>query len=367
MPMKLYRYEKMLFSLLGNALNGIPVKEELFDGRSEQEWLKCYELAADQGVMGIAWDAVMALPAEIQPPKALKIRWALAVENYDKTYQRYCRTAGELSEFYARHGIGMVQMKGVGLSTYYPVPSRRQGGDIDIYTYSLDHAEMTDAQANEMADQLMRDKGVEVEMHSYKHSNFFFKGIPVENHKFFLNVEHYSASAEADKLLHDHLNPTPVTLEGGYEINIPSKEFNSIFIIVHALQHFTTGLALHHLCDWACVLNKVGQDLPLSVGEEPFRNAVRAMTQLCRQILGTDVPEEYETEKIEEILLKEMVRPKFHKSTIPEKPLSLIWYKTRRFVYSARLRSKVWDVTFPIELWRSIVAHLKDPSTILAR
>ncbi|MCS3155123.1 nucleotidyltransferase family protein [Phocaeicola dorei] len=43
-------------------------------------------------------------------------------------------------------------MKGVGLSTYYPIPSHREGGDIDIFTYSADHSRKSDAEANLLAD-----------------------------------------------------------------------------------------------------------------------------------------------------------------------------------------------------------------------
>ena len=97
-------------------------------------------------------------------------------------------------------------MKGVGLSTYYPIPSHREGGDIDIYTFSADKNRMTDEQANRLADELMERQGIPIEMHSYKHSNFYYKGIPVENHKVFLNVEHYPIAVQVDALLKRYWN-----------------------------------------------------------------------------------------------------------------------------------------------------------------
>ena len=78
-------------------------------------------------------------------PEALKLNWAMAVENYEKRYRRYCHTIAELSAFYKIHGITTVQLKGVGLSTYYH--SFAQGrGDIDIFTYSADHSRKSDAE-----------------------------------------------------------------------------------------------------------------------------------------------------------------------------------------------------------------------------
>ena len=91
---------------------------------------------------------------------------------------------------YATHGIRTVQLKGVGLSALYPVPSHREGGDLDIYTFSADASKLTDGQANALADELMRRQGIDVKMRSYKHSNFRYRDVPVESHKCFLNVQH---------------------------------------------------------------------------------------------------------------------------------------------------------------------------------
>ncbi len=362
--MKIRKHEDMLFALLRYAINGVEMQEDLFRDCSKKDWMLCHMLAVEQGVMAIAWDAVMALPAEMQPERGIKLKWALAVEKYSETYSRFCKAIKELSDFYASHGIATVQLKGVGLSTYYPVPQRRQGGDIDIYTYSMDKSRMTDAEANALADELMRQKGIKIDQHSYKHSNFFYKGISIENHKYFTNVEHYDASAEANRLLIDNFNPCTAVLDGKYEIMVPSPEFNGIFIIMHAMQHFTSGMTLHHLCDWACVLNRTGQDLATQISDTRFAAAVRAYTQLCRKYLGTDVPEEEGLGEIEDILLKEMLDPKYCAKNAPDGKVRILWYKTKRFIYSLKLRSMVFETSPVMEIWRSIVAHIVHPETI---
>ncbi len=365
--MQLRKYEEMLLSMLGYAINSVELPEELFATASQDDWNRTYKLAVEQGVMAIAWDAVLAMPKEIQPERGLKLRWGIAVEKYTETYRRYCKTIKELSDFYASHGIATVQLKGVGLSTYYPVPERRQGGDIDIYTYSMDRSGMSDEQANKLADDLMKERGIEVENHSYKHSNFYFKGIPIENHKFFTNVSHYTAAAEANGILLEHFKPYPAVLDGKYEIMVPSPEFNSVFIIMHALQHFTSGLALHHICDWACVLKKTSQKLPLEIKDKRFVNAVRAVSQLCRKYLGTDIPAEEGLENLEDIIMKDILAPEFRKGEIPHNPIGILWYKTKRFVYTTNLQSKVWTISSLKALWKSIVSHVLRPETILMR
>ena len=93
----LNRVEQVLFALVGSGLalmKNIPGcqdggegslsgrKMELPDGGSltAKEWEQCYRMACKQGVMAIAWDGVMKLPKELQPPVGIKIQWAMAVE-----------------------------------------------------------------------------------------------------------------------------------------------------------------------------------------------------------------------------------------------------------------------------------------------
>ena len=213
--------EQMLFALLRSSLHEQEVEQVFFHEATDNDWKQCYQTAISQGVMALAWDGVMRLPQELHPAKNLKLAWAMAVERYETKYLRYCKTVNELSAFYAQHGITTVQLKGVGFSTYYPVPSHREGGDIDIYTYSSDKNKMSDADANALADTLMQEQGIEVEMHSYKHSNFYYKGVPIENHKSFLNVKDIKEAVLANELLNRYLNPREVSLAEG-RVLIPS-------------------------------------------------------------------------------------------------------------------------------------------------
>ena len=244
----LHTSEQMLFALLRSSLHKREVETGFFQKVSEEDWKQCYRLAIEQGVMALAWDGILYLPQDLQPSRGLKLKWAMAVKRYEAKYQRYCKTVDELSTFYAGHGIEMVQLKGVGFSTLYPVPSHREGGDIDIYTWSADKNKMRDADANALADTLMQNQGIVVEHHSYKHSNFYYKGIPVENHKAFLNVKDIKEAVLANEILQRELKPRCVELSSG-KVQIPSPTFNALFIAFHAMQHYGSGLALHHLCD----------------------------------------------------------------------------------------------------------------------
>ena len=70
----------------------------------------------------------------------------------------------------------------------------------------------------------MEEKGIEVDFeHSEKHSMFYYKGIPIENHKTFINSETYRIAVKMDKLL----QKTATTRIGG--IGRKMLHFNPIF------------------------------------------------------------------------------------------------------------------------------------------
>lgn len=252
----------------------------------------------------------------------------------------------------------------MGLSTYYPIPSHREGGDIDIFTYSADHSRKSDAEANRLADRLMEEKGIEVDLeHSEKHSMFYYKGIPIENHKTFINSETYHIAVKMDKLLQELLQPVSAELDGKYPIFIPSSTFNTVFLAFHAAQHYARGLALHHLCDWACLLNRYGLHIPEEVTDIRFRNMMLAMTHLCNDYLGTSVPV-YGGEGLAEEILREIIRPPYTKFVPAKNKWSILVYKTKRMLHTHRACNSVLRISLCKWVGNSILLHLRSPYTI---
>ena len=357
--------EQMLFALLRSSLHEKEAELSFFQNITGDHWKECYQLAVSQGVMALAWDGVLMLPNELQPPRALKLAWGLAVEKYEARYLRYCKVVDKISKFYAEHGITTVQLKGVGFSTLYPVPSHREGGDIDIYTYSSDRSEMSDAQANILADTLMVEQGIEVENHSYKHSNFYYMGIPVENHKVFLNVKDMKEAECANGILQRELDPQTVSLAYG-QVNIPSAKFNTLFIAFHAFQHYGSGLALHHLCDWAVILKNYGLLFPQQMMESRFYDGVKALTVLCNKLLGTNVQVDGD-EKLAQKILGEILDPAYTVHVPCKTKIGVFLYKTRRFIHNYRIKSHIFDISLAKHVWGSAISHIRNPKTIFER
>ncbi len=362
------RYERMLLALLCGALHGKQPEREPFDNATEEEWRQCYRLAAVQGVRALAWDGIMLLPAELWPPRTIKLTWAADVERCERKYLRYVATADELSHFYAQHGIRMMQLKGVGLSHVYPVPAHREGGDIDIYTWSADRDLMSDSEANSLADKLMRQQDIAVDTRAtHKHSEFFYKGIPVENHKTFVDVERGRTAMTVERILHERMHPQLTVLDGG-EVLTPAPDFNTLFVAYHALSHYGSGLTLHHLCDWACLCMRYGRCMPTDMTDRHFLHFVSALTQLSNRLLGTDIPDDTGApEALAHEVLMEMLRPPFAKTVPTRNPAGIIIYKTRRFAHRLRIRRKVVGEPVYMEILRSIVKHLCMPELIFGK
>ena len=229
--MKLNRSEQMVLALLKASLNNVAVENKPFTNVSAQEWEKCYATASKQGVLALAWEGVQTLQLELQPSKQLKFRWALSVDKYEAKHRKYCQTVQELQQLYREHGIVAVQMKGVGFSAGYNFPCHREGGDIDIYTYSADTSRMSHREANDLADSLMEKMGNPVDMHTYKHSNFNFNGIPVENHKMFVNMH---VNKRFMQPMNDHLLKVLSPVETSLRTD---HSFSGRLSLFHALLH----------------------------------------------------------------------------------------------------------------------------------
>ena len=364
--LELNMVEKMLLALLRSSLHQKEAETVFFSNVSLEEWKQCYQLAAQHGVMALAWEGVMTLPDALRPPKALKVNWGLAVEDYERKYRRYCRTDDKLSKFYAKHGIAMVQLKGVGYSHLYSIPSHREGGDIDIYTFAAEGSGMTDAEANALADRLMLEKGIDVDMsHNVKHSCFTYQGITIENHKAFLDVEQYDVAPLVEKILKRCMDPQITSLDEG-QVLTPSVAFNTIFIAFHALGHFPGLLTLHHLYDWAVLIKRYGVQLPDELKDKSLLDGIAALTHLCNEFLGTSVPVERGKET-SEIIKVDMLRPKYPNNVPVSGKIAILIFKTKRMLHAYRLKNIIMHYPLWKCIWGSIVTHIKEPKTIFNR
>lgn len=365
--LRLTKADRMLLTLLRASIGtgGESLPEDLFAGAGAEDWDRCYRLASAQGVRALAWDGILTLSPEQQPPRAQKLLWGADVSAYEDRYKYYCRAVSDLMTFLAEHGIASVQLKGTGMSSCYPVPSHREGGDIDIYTWSADPSNMNDAEANALTDRLMEDRGLLVDReHSVKHSLFYWQGVPVENHKTFLNVTMYSTAADLDRLLYPLLRPRAVALGEDSRVFVPSPEFNTVFVAFHTVQHYGAGLTLHHLCDWACLLRHYGLSLPPEVTDPKVLRGISALTAIARDCFGVEAEPPVDPAGLDRRMLAEALHPSYSVRLPAMSRPAVLLYKTRRMLHRLHINREVVDESALKYILSSIVIHIRKPKSI---
>lgn len=234
----------VLFAALKSALFGAKVKYSLYRVLSEEEWNCFFRVSSQQGVLAIVYDVISQLPACCQPPRTIKLQWALSVKAIEKRYKTQLLGAKRLSELWSDEGIQTVVMKGLSLSKYYPVPSHRECGDFDCY---LPNGKYEDG--NIIAER----SGAKVNREWYKHSQIYYHGMMAENHNYLVTTRKGKSAKELNAILIDRLGKlTPLE---GTNILLPSADFTALFVTYHSLAHFISeGITLRHLCDWACFM-----------------------------------------------------------------------------------------------------------------
>jgi hypothetical protein len=286
--MVLSKENSTLFSLLRHAIWQNRDGEQIDFDLTTLEWQRLIENAASLGVLAVAFDALPKGEALPGLSKELMIRWGLSVQRFEDRNRRQRVALRELIAYFREKQIEVLLLKGLGLAENYPLPAYRECGDLDIYLFG-DY---------EKGNQVIEALGIEVDRKSSKHSNFFFKGIPVENHLSFLDVD----SSQTDKNLEVHLHK--ILKEQGYEtimiddieVRIPTPDFTSLFLARHDITHFlSSGLVLRHFCDIGLFFSRNAGRINFEsfrkiMTEEHQFDLFSSFTQLAHLYLGMPAP-----------------------------------------------------------------------------
>ena len=106
------------------------------------DWDALFNLSVRQCVPALVLDGLQRLYGAAGHPdnarmsaegRLCKLRWAGLVMKMEQQYALHWRTVAELAAFYEGEGIGLMLLKGIGLSLYWPRPDHRPVGDIDVF------------------------------------------------------------------------------------------------------------------------------------------------------------------------------------------------------------------------------------------
>jgi len=358
--MVLSKENSTLFALLRYAIWQNRDGEQINFDLTSQEWQRLIENAANMGVLAIAFDALPKGEALPGLSKELMIRWGLSVQRFEDRNRRQREALKELIAYFREHQIEVLLLKGLGLAENYPLPAHRECGDLDIYLFG-DYKK---------GNQVIEELGIEVDRESSKHSSFFFKGIPVENHLSFLDI----TFTPTDKNLEVHLNR--ILKEQGYEtimiddiaVRIPTPDFTSLFLTRHNITHFlASGLVLRHFCDMALFFSHNAERINFEsfrkiITEEQQFNLFSSFSQLAHLYLGmleTSLPVPDKCVTITERVLYDTLNNEYRKINM-EKRMNW-WVPKRKVISVIHLVHSKWkyDLTGKWEFYHRLVRSIK--------
>lgn len=360
-----------LFTLLRTAAGRERPGDGSFSGLSAPAWQVLYQLAVRQGVAGIVWDGILKseqtgrLAPENAPPRELRIGWCFHVEELERCHERQRRAIVRLAEFYRNHGIPTMLLKGHGLARCYPIPEHRPCGDIDIWLYG--HQQEADTA-------LQAAWNIAVDTSKHHHTTFTVEGVMVENHYDFLNVHAHASNRRIERTLqHLAAQPGEEFVIGDAHVQLPSADFNALFLLRHAAAHFAAErIVVRHVMDWAMFVEQYHAQinwphLKRIAREMNMHRFLDCLNSLSIDWLGMDasfVPPFERNPALECRMATEILAPEFDEAVPKGSIPKVLRFKFRRW-WANRWKHRIvyregLVATFFIQLW----SHLLKPRSL---
>lgn len=272
---------KSYYTLMSMVAYGLNIIDK-FAPANEARWTEVFQLSERHGVLALAFDGLERLIKEDDRynnliSKECKLHLLGRVLNLEKLYERQTHILCKLTHFYEIHNIRTLVLKGYGMSLYYPVPSHRTCGDIDVYLYG----------DIDKSDGILEEAGVKIYRENSHHSTFKIDGIMIENHRTLFDVEIHKSNLRFEKIFQELLQRPQDNIElRGQKLFRPCATLNAIHLIRHTGGDFVFGKIMLRqvvdICvffssrpdiDWRYVLHVLKEE-----GMMPFYNA---MATIC--------------------------------------------------------------------------------------
>lgn len=243
--------ESKFFELLRVALG---TQKELTSTISLEEWDEIPEIAVKQSVMGLLMSAIEKLPKGQRPPNNILLAIHERVEETEAKNRYMNKLTYATSKRFEVDGFPNCILKGQGIATLYPNPLRRESGDIDVWLqgdrdkiieYVRSVGEAHEPSPLHIAFELKDGTTVEAHFTPSYYSN------PFTDRKF----NKWAKAQQTEQTKHY------VPFDNSTKLPIPTNEFNIIFILSHAYQHFIgTGVGLRQIIDYFYVLKHAHEE-----------------------------------------------------------------------------------------------------------
>lgn len=227
-----------------------------------EEWQVVFEMTMKQNLVGVCFAALRRLSANAGSGLSTMglterqyLTWMGMAARIQQQWEHHETFIARLADFYQRHGIDMMLLKGYGLSLNYPEAKLRIPGDVDVYL-SDNVAGSSWRQGvpvwKKADDAIRKEFNVEVRNDSEHHTTFTLDGIMVENHYDFVNTRIRRSSQKLEKVFKELAkDKSNVVSVKGMKVYLPSDRLNAVFLLRHCAGHFASeGITLRNVLDW---------------------------------------------------------------------------------------------------------------------
>lgn len=210
---------------------------------SDGEWKGLFDSAKSQALLGICFTGIEQLPKNQRPPKSILIQWLVCTEQIERTNCLLNSQAKELTSLFEKGGFESSILKGQGVAQLYPIPKRRQSGDIDIWISGE-------------RDNIVKFARTNGQVHSVsiKHAKFkYFNDTEVEIH--FIPTWFYNPINHRKWIIWENNVKDQQFCISDIGFSIPTIQFNLVYSMIHIYRHlFDEGIGLRQLMDYYYIL-----------------------------------------------------------------------------------------------------------------
>ena len=242
-------------------------------------------VARHQGVCAVLLDEMERLPKEQRPPKPLLMQLIARTAVVERAYAMHRERIASLAEFYRRHGVRMLLLKGYGCSLCWPKPEHRPTGDIDIWLFGK----------KDEADACVEaELGIRVHREYHKHSTFVYGGVEVENHAKFIDDVSHKSNIRFERTLVSVLEREECLASPIDNVLLPPPTFNALFLLRHTGEHFASNeITLRHVLDVGTFFGRYHSQIDWTLvfnvyKEERMLRFFNAIATICVEYMGMD-------------------------------------------------------------------------------
>ena len=265
-------------------------KDALSKVPTEKHWEEMQDLAVVQTLTGVLLDGIERLPAEQRPTQDLLLEWigeTLIIEAQNKQQRQVFQKAYSCLE---KGGVKVAFMKGLVCGARYPIPERRECGDIDFV--------VKDAFFSRTLDLLEEIGEVDQNLVHEHHGMVYVDDVLLEPHYKVHNFQNPRVDKAMKKLFGEVFPERLASVRiGDMDVPVFPSAFEGVILTGHMVNHvYADGLGLRQVVDFYywIISNFVSNPGGTDFKDELWRGlrmlrmerAFRVFAYICEQYMG---------------------------------------------------------------------------------